>query len=41
MVPPRYTFAGGIPITQLIKKDRLEKSSAAPATAGAEIVGLS
>jgi malate dehydrogenase len=41
MVPLlRYTFAGGIPITQLIKKDRLEEIVKRTRTGGAEIVGL-
>lgn len=41
MVPlPRYTFAGGIPITQLVKKERLEEIVKRARTGGAEIVGL-
>ncbi len=41
MVPlPRYTFAGGIPITQLIKKDRLDEIVKRARNGGAEIVGL-
>jgi malate dehydrogenase len=41
MVPlPRYTFAGGIPITQLIKKDRLDEIIKRTRNGGAEIVGL-
>src|SRR5438874_3654624 len=41
MVPlPRYTFAGGIPITQLIRKDRLEEIIKRTRNGGAEIVGL-
>jgi malate dehydrogenase len=41
MVPlPRYTFAGGIPITQLVKKDRLEEIVKRARNGGAEIVGL-
>jgi malate dehydrogenase len=41
MVPlPRYTFAGGIPITQLIKPDRLEEIVKRTRNGGAEIVGL-
>jgi malate dehydrogenase len=41
MVPlPRYTFAGGIPITQLVKKDRLEEIVKRTRGGGAEIVGL-
>src|SRR3954470_367097 len=41
MVPlPRYTFAGGIPITQLIKKDRLEEIIKRTRNGGAEIVSL-
>jgi malate dehydrogenase len=41
MVPlPRYTFAGGIPITQLIKPDRLEEIVTRARKGGAEIVGL-
>src|SRR2546429_3173087 len=41
MVPlPRYTFAGGIPITQLIKPDRLEEIIKRARNGGAEIVGL-
>ena len=35
MVPlPNYTCVGGIPIAQLIRPERLQASSAAPATAG-------
>ena len=37
---PRYTFAGGIPITQLIKKDRLEEIIKRTRNGGAEIVSL-
>jgi malate dehydrogenase len=41
MVPlPRYTFAGGIPITQLIKPERLEEIVKRTRNGGAEIVGL-
>ncbi|HEV8379304.1 MAG TPA: malate dehydrogenase [Tepidisphaeraceae bacterium] len=41
MVPlPRYTFAGGIPIAQLIKKDRLEEIIKRTRNGGAEIVSL-
>jgi malate dehydrogenase len=41
MVPlPRYSFAGGIPVTQLIKKDRLEEIIKRTRNGGAEIVGL-
>src|SRR5215208_2376223 len=41
MVPlPRYTFAGGIPITQLVKKDRLDAIVDRARKGGAEIVGL-
>src|SRR5882672_12658297 len=41
MVPlPRYTFAGGIPITQLIKKERLDAIVDRARKGGAEIVGL-
>ena len=41
MVPlPRYTFAGGIPITQLVKKERLEEIVKRARNGGAEIVGL-
>jgi malate dehydrogenase len=41
MVPlPRYTFAGGIPIQQLVKKERLEEIVKRARTGGAEIVGL-
>jgi malate dehydrogenase len=41
MVPlPRYTSAGGIPITQLIKPDRLEEIVKRTRNGGAEIVGL-
>src|SRR5947209_353911 len=41
MVPlARYTFAGGIPITQLVKPDRLEEIVKRARTGGAEIVGL-
>jgi malate dehydrogenase len=41
MVPlPRYTFAGGIPITQLVKADRLEEIVKRTRNGGAEIVGL-
>jgi malate dehydrogenase len=41
MVPLlRYTFAGGIPITQLIKKDRLDEIVKRTRGGGAEIVSL-
>src|SRR5215203_6334376 len=41
MVPlKRYTFAGGIPVTQLVKKDRLEEIVKRTRGGGAEIVGL-
>src|SRR6476659_1229791 len=41
MVPlPRYTFAGGIPITQLVKKDRLEQIVKRAREGGKEIVDL-
>src|SRR6266550_3469537 len=41
MVPlPRYTSAGGIPITQLIKPERLEEIVKRTRNGGAEIVGL-
>jgi len=41
MVPlSRYTFAGGIPITQLVKKDRLEEIIKRTRNGGAEIVAL-
>jgi malate dehydrogenase len=41
MVPlPRYTFAGGIPITQLVSADRLEQIIKRTRNGGAEIVGL-
>src|SRR5215207_5569700 len=41
MVPlKRYTFAGGIPITQLIKPDRLEEIIKRARNGGAEIVAL-
>jgi malate dehydrogenase len=41
MVPlPRYTFAGGIPITQLIKKERLDEIVQRTRDGGAEIVKL-
>jgi len=41
MVPlSRYTFAGGIPITQLVAKDRLEQIIARARNGGAEIVNL-
>jgi malate dehydrogenase len=41
MVPlPRYTFAGGIPITQLVKPDRLEQIVQRTRDGGAEIVKL-
>src|SRR5437763_9002242 len=41
MVPlKRYTFAGGIPITQLVKADRLEEIIKRARNGGAEIVGL-
>ena len=41
MVPlPRYTFAGGIPIQQLVKPERLEEIVKRARNGGAEIVGL-
>lgn len=41
MVPlSRYTFAGGIPITQLVAKDRLEQIVTRARNGGAEIVNL-
>ena len=41
MVPlPRYTFAGGIPVTQLVRKDRLDEIVKRTRNGGAEIVGL-
>src|SRR3989440_9852472 len=41
MVPlPRYTFAGGIPITQLVKQDRLDEIIKRTRNGGAEIVSL-
>jgi len=41
MVPlSRYTFAGGIPITQLVKKDRLDAIIDRARKGGAEIVAL-
>jgi malate dehydrogenase len=41
MVPlARYTFAGGIPITQLVPKDRLDAIIDRTRKGGAEIVGL-
>jgi malate dehydrogenase len=41
MVPlKRYTFAGGIPITQLVKPDRLDEIIKRARTGGAEIVNL-
>jgi malate dehydrogenase len=41
MVPlPRYTFAGGIPITQLVSPRRLEEIIKRARSGGAEIVGL-
>ena len=41
MVPlSRYTFAGGIPITQLVKKEKLEEIIKRARNGGAEIVGL-
>jgi len=41
MVPlPRYSFAGGIPVTQLIKQERLEEIIKRTRNGGAEIVGL-
>ncbi|MGH7215560.1 MAG: malate dehydrogenase [Tepidisphaeraceae bacterium] len=41
MVPlKRYAFAGGIPITQLIKPERLEEIVKRARNGGAEIVGL-
>src|SRR4051794_31320376 len=41
MVPlVRYTFAGGIPISQLVKKDRLDEIVKRARNGGAEIVGL-
>jgi malate dehydrogenase len=41
MVPlPRYTFAGGIPVTQLIRKDRLDEIVKRTRNGGGEIVKL-
>ncbi len=41
MVPlPRYSFAGGIPVTQLVKKDRLDEIIKRTRNGGAEIVAL-
>ena len=41
MVPlSRYTFAGGIPITQLVKKEKLDEIIKRARNGGAEIVGL-
>ena len=41
MVPlARYTFAGGIPITQLVPRDRLDAITDRTRKGGAEIVGL-
>ena len=41
MVPlPRSTLAGGLPVTQLVKKDRLEEIIKRTRGGGAEIVGL-
>jgi len=41
MVPlPRYTFAGGIPITQLVPKDRLDEIIKRTRNGGIEIVNL-
>src|SRR5438270_6478135 len=41
MVPlPRYTFAGGIPITQLVKNERLDEIVKRARNGGAEIVQL-
>src|SRR5881392_1542935 len=41
MVPlPRYTFAGGIPITQLVSKERLDQIVQRARDGGAEIVKL-
>jgi malate dehydrogenase len=41
MVPlPRYTFAGGIPVTQLVSAPRLEEIIKRTRNGGAEIVGL-
>jgi len=41
MVPlPRYTFAGGIPITQLVKPERLAQIVQRARDGGAEIVKL-
>jgi malate dehydrogenase len=41
MVPlSRYTFAGGIPVSQLIKKERLDEIIKRTRSGGAEIVGL-
>lgn len=41
MVPlARYTFAGGIPITQLVKKERLDEIIRRARNGGAEIVSL-
>jgi malate dehydrogenase len=41
MVPlPRYTFAGGIPVTQLVGKERLDEIVKRARSGGAEIVNL-
>lgn len=41
MVPlPRYTFAGGIPITQLVKAEKLDEIVKRARNGGAEIVAL-
>jgi malate dehydrogenase len=41
MVPlPRYSTVAGIPITELIEKDRLDEIVKRTANGGAEIVGL-
>ncbi|MBC8108256.1 MAG: malate dehydrogenase [Anaerolineae bacterium] len=41
MVPlKRYTFVGGIPVTQLVKPDRLDEIIKRARNGGAEIVGL-
>src|SRR3989440_8746872 len=41
MVPlPRYSFAGGIPVTQLVKRDRLDEIVKRTRNGGAEIVQL-
>src|SRR5207302_5878308 len=41
MVPlPRYTFAGGIPVTQLVKRERLDEIVKRTRNGGKEIVDL-